>query len=86
MADSAFFEAEQQVMSSIVNGHDTDLLPGDLSDDRHQEMLKSAIALRDDGIVPDVITINHKMIETSGSQLSDMRDYLAERGQPGADV
>jgi replicative DNA helicase len=78
MTDSAFFEAEQQVMSSIINGNETDLLPGDLSDDRHQEMLRAAIALRDDGTVPDVITINHKMIETSGSQLSDMRDYLTE--------
>jgi replicative DNA helicase len=41
-------------------------------------MLKAAIALREDGTVPDVITINHKMIQLSGSQLSDMRDYLTE--------
>jgi hypothetical protein len=53
MADSAFFEAEQQIMSSVINGNETDLLPGDLSDEIHQEILKAAIALRDDGIVPD---------------------------------
>ena len=75
---SDFFDAEQQVMSSVINGNTTDLLPEDLSDDRHQEMLRAIIALRDDGIVPDVITINQKMIETSGSQLSDMKDYLNE--------
>jgi replicative DNA helicase len=78
MADSTFFEAEQQVMSNIVNGNETDLLPADLMDDRHEEILKAAIVLRDKGTVPDVITINHKMIEMSGSQLSDMRGYLNE--------
>ncbi|MHC4422230.1 MAG: replicative DNA helicase [Planctomycetota bacterium] len=78
MAEDAFFEAEQQVMSTIINGNETDLLPDDLMDDRHQEMLTAVIALRDDGVVPDVITINHKMQELSGSQLSECRDYLIE--------
>lgn len=73
-----FYEAEQQVMANVVNGHATDLLPEDLSDDLHQEILSAALSLRDDGVVPDVITINHKMQETSGSQLSDMKDYLIE--------
>ena len=68
MSDS-FFEAEQQVISSVINGNDTDLLPGDLKDDRHQEILNAAIALRDDGIVPDTITINAKMQELSGTDL-----------------
>jgi len=75
---SDFFEAEQQVIASVVQGHTTDLLPEDLVDDRHQEILQAAIALRDDGIIPDVVTINNKMQELSGSQLSECRDYLRE--------
>jgi replicative DNA helicase len=76
MADSAFFEAEQQIMSSVINGNETDLLPGDLSDEIHQEILKAAIALRDDGIVPDVITLAHKITEEV--QVPFRREYLSE--------
>ena len=78
MTEGKFFEAEQQIMSSVVRGNDTDILPDDLHDDLHQEILRTAITLRDEGIVPDTITINHKMQEISGSQLSDMKDYLIE--------
>jgi replicative DNA helicase len=75
MAEGTFFEAEQQVMSNVVQGNETDLLPEDLSDEMHRGILEAAISLRDDGTVPDVITINHKM---SGSQFPGVREYLDE--------
>jgi replicative DNA helicase len=57
MAD--FFEAEQQIMVNILHGHGTELLPTDLKDGPHQAIVEAAIALRNDGVVPDAVTVRH---------------------------
>jgi len=71
-----FFEAEQQVVANIVQGHETDLLPGDLRDGPHQMIVEAAIALRDDGVVPDVITIKHWIGNHRGEENFGDFDYL----------
>lgn len=75
MADK-FFEAEQQVIANIVQGHETDLLPTDLRDGPHQSIVEAAIALRDNGVVPDVITIKHWIGKHVGEENFGDFDYL----------
>jgi replicative DNA helicase len=75
MADQ-FYEAEQQIMASIVQGYETDLLPTDLRDGPHQMIVEASIALRDDGIVPDAITIKHWIGKHRGEENFGDFDYL----------
>jgi replicative DNA helicase len=73
-----FYEAEQQVMANIVQGHESDLLPGDLENEGHQLILRAALNLRDDGVVPDVITLAHKIEELGTLELIGGKEYLQE--------
>jgi replicative DNA helicase len=75
MADK-FFEAEQQIMASIVQGHETDLLPNDLRDGPHQMIVEACHALRDSGVTPDVITIKHWISDHRGEENFGDFDYL----------
>jgi replicative DNA helicase len=71
-----FFEAEQQIMSSLVQGHETDLLPSDLRDGPHQMIVEACQDLRDNGVVPDVITIRHWIGKHRGEENFGDFEYL----------
>lgn len=78
MAEGKFFEAEQQIMASVVQGHDTELLPADLMNEGHKIILEAAINLRDDGTVPDLITLSHEIEKFSNLEHIGGKDYLAK--------
>lgn len=71
-------EAEQALACAVINGIDTVVPPGDFSSDAHRTILSAAVRLRNEGIKPDLVTINNRLEKEGNVDQAGGQDYLAK--------
>jgi len=73
---ASIVEAEQQLIVNVLNGKDINVRPQDLAGEAHRIILEAAKSLRNEGVTPDLITINNRLQEAGNIDKAGGQEYL----------